>query len=329
MPLLRSQSPRVLVVGDVILDHYVLGVCDRVSPEAPVPVVDVQEEKACLGGAANVMNNLHALGATVTGAFVVGDDQSGREIAGLLQERGISTSAMSVEAGRRTSRKTRVLASNHQIVRIDNESKAPISRASELALVRAACRKMKQFDAVLLSDYDKGVMTADLTRTLITAARREKIPILVDPKGDNAEKYRGADVITPNQKEAAKLTAIPIHDGQSLRSAGKKLRTTVGIAHVVVTLADRGMVVFGDSTVRIHAASKDVFDVSGAGDTVIAAMGYGLARGMTVPDAARFANVAAGVVVGKLGVATVTLDEIVRYDCDTYDDVGAKLIRAA
>jgi len=222
MNRLRNASPHVLVLGDVMLDHYLIGGCHRLSPEAPVPVVDVEKETVSLGGAGNVIKNLLALGAHVFPLSVVGDDDTGRELRGALHECGVTTAGLVSEAARRTPRKTRLVVAHHQVVRYDRETTVAITAETEEALLQAFRAETRPFAALLISDYAKGVVSPRLCQALVQYAHAHGIPLLVDPKGKSGEKYRGATVITPNKREAMELTGIAIHDDASLREAGEK-----------------------------------------------------------------------------------------------------------
>jgi D-beta-D-heptose 7-phosphate kinase / D-beta-D-heptose 1-phosphate adenosyltransferase len=310
MHQLRNRTPHILVLGDVMLDHYLIGGCHRISPEAPVPVVAVQKESVSLGGAGNVVKNLLALGARVSVLTAVGDDPSGRELRDLLQACGASPAGVVIEPHRQTPRKTRVVVAHHQVVRYDRETTAPIQAETERALCAAVCSQPAPPDAVLISDYAKGVVTPALCQTLIAYGRQHAIPVLVDPKGADGSKYRGATLLTPNRREAIELTGLPIDDEVTLQQAGAKLRRDLALDFAVITLSEEGLAVFDNGMTRIRSAAKEVYDVSGAGDTVLAALGFGLACGLSLCEAATVANTAAGIVVGKFGSATVTLDEI-------------------
>lgn len=308
MRRLKNCSPRVLVVGDVMLDHYLVGGCSRISPEAPVPVVDVKRETTSLGGSGNVVNNLLALGAQVTPAAVIGDDDCGCEVLQMLRERGLPTHGVIVESGRTTPKKTRVVVAHQQVVRFDRESAAPIDAATEAALEAAVLTGA--YDAVVISDYNKGLVTPGFCRRVIAFAQARGIPVLVDPKGRSGEKYRGATLITPNKREAAELTGLAIRDDADLLAAGEKLRRELDLQYAIITLSEDGIAIFDGGLTKIQAAAKEVYDVSGAGDTVLAVLGFALACGESITEAASLANTAAGIVVGKFGSATVTLAEI-------------------
>ena len=309
-----SFIPNVLVVGDLMIDHYLWGKCERISPEAPVQVVDVEKETTVLGGAGNVINNLLALGAKVGVCSVVGDDEGGEYIQSQLGKKGVVKEGLITQKGRRTSKKSRVLATHQQIVRFDSESKEDISKEAQDDIILRVGIVLDFYDILLLSDYGKGVLTDDLTKKLIALAKKKNKPVLVDPKGSDYSKYKGATAITPNKKEATEATKLPIIDEESLKEVGFKLKNSLELEYTIITLSEDGMAIFGKEMTKIPTVAKEVYDVTGAGDTVLAALGYALAGKLKIEDAVSFANSAAAVVVGKLGSATATLEEISRYE---------------
>ena len=311
----QQASPRLLVVGDLMIDHYLWGKTERISPEAPVPVIDVQKETEVLGGAGNVVNNLVALGAQVEVASVIGVDDNGTRLRRMLEELGVGMSALLNEEERNTTRKSRVIASHQQVVRFDSETRQPIASESETKLLDRIETLLKNgIDTVLISDYGKGVLTEGLTQGVITRAKKQGVRVMVDPKGKDYSKYRGATAITPNKKEASEATGIAIVDKASLREAGFRLKKELGLERAIITLSEEGMAIFGEEMRIIPTVAKEVYDVTGAGDTVIATLGYVRASGGSIDEAARIANAAAAVVVGKLGSATATWDEIIAYE---------------
>ncbi|DAB34858.1 MAG TPA: bifunctional heptose 7-phosphate kinase/heptose 1-phosphate adenyltransferase [Sulfurospirillum sp. UBA12182] len=313
MDRLRAYKPNILVIGDLMLDHYLWGKCERISPEAPVQVVDVQRETTVLGGAGNIVNNLVSLGANVTVLSVIGDDSNGKELSFMLQSLGVDANALVHQSGRKTSKKSRVIASHQQVVRYDSESKDDITIESQSALLKACEAWIEGIDAILLSDYGKGVFTKAFTCKVIELAKRYQKPILVDPKGDDYSKYKGATLITPNKKEASVATKISIVDDSSLHSAGTLLRNELSLEYAIITLSEEGIALFGEKFEKFPTVAREVYDVTGAGDTVLASLGYALSCGLSIQEAVMFANEAAAVVVGKLGSATVTLDEVDAY----------------
>jgi len=307
--------PRILVAGDLMIDHYLWGETRRISPEAPVPVVDVARESEVLGGAGNVINNLAALGARVEAVSVIGADEEGLRLVKMLEDLGVGTEGVILESERRTTRKSRVIASHQQVIRYDSESRKTIaSRSEDLLLERIDGILAEGVDLILLSDYAKGVLSERVTQGIITRARERGIRVMVDPKGTDYSKYRGASAITPNKKEASEATGIEIQDRESLYLAGKMLKEQLELERVIITLSEEGMAIIGEEMRIIPTVAKEVYDVTGAGDTVIATLGFVRACGGEIDEAARVANAAAAVVVGKLGSATATWEEIIAYE---------------
>ncbi len=310
---LRCVKPTILVVGDLMLDHYLWGKCERISPEAPVQVVEIERESTLLGGAGNVVNNILSLGANVSILSVVGDDENGDKLFGILKTLGANVNGIVVENGRKTSKKSRVVASYQQVVRFDSESKEAIKANSVDRLLFVFEEQVKNADIVLISDYAKGVLTPYFTSAMIRIANALNKPILIDPKGEDYSKYSGATLITPNKKEASIASRIEISDEQSLQKAGFFLKEKLGLDCIVVTLSEDGIAIFDDKYEKMPTVAKDVYDVTGAGDTVFASLGFALSCGLDLKEAAFFANAAAAVVVSKFGSATATLSEIEQY----------------
>jgi D-beta-D-heptose 7-phosphate kinase/D-beta-D-heptose 1-phosphate adenosyltransferase len=312
---LKKTAPRILVVGDLMIDSYLWGKTERISPEAPVPVVEIERTNSVLGGAGNVIANLISLGAQAQVASVIGEDESGRELESMLQAAGVEQMNLVRQSDRKTAKKSRLMATHQQVVRFDWESKEPISKSSEEALGEAIEEALKDVDLCLLSDYGKGVLTPTLTRRIVKSARTLDKPVLIDPKGRDYTKYAGATLITPNRKEAGEAVGYKLEDMTQVEQAGKALREENRLDHAVITLSEAGMAIFSESGMTlVSAKAKEVFDVTGAGDTVLAALGVGLAGGLELAEAAHFANTAAAVVVGKLGSATASLEEVIAYD---------------
>lgn len=314
MDRLRAYRPSILVIGDVMLDHYLWGKCERISPEAPVQVVEIQKESTVLGGAGNVVNNLVSLGARVRVLSVVGEDDNGKELLSILDKLGVMAQGVVTQEGRKTSKKSRVIASHQQVVRFDSESKEDISQHSVEVLLSNLQSCISQVDAILLSDYGKGVLTTEFTCKAIALAQKYHKPILVDPKGDDYSKYKGATLITPNKKEASLASKIAIVDEMSLQRAGTYLKEHLQLTYAIITLSEDGIALFGETYETMPTVAREVYDVTGAGDTVLASLGYALTCGLSIKEAASFANSAAAVVVGKLGSATATLDEVDAYE---------------
>ncbi len=298
MDRLRTKRPHILVIGDVMLDHYLWGKCERISPEAPVQVVDIQKESTVLGGAGNVVNNLLSLGAKVSVLSVVGNDENGKALLKMLQDLGADEQNIVIQEGRKTSKKSRVIASHQQVVRYDSESKEDITAVCEQELLAQCERNIANVDVVLLSDYGKGVITDAVAGGVIAAAKAASKKVLVDPKGKDYRKYRGAYLLTPNKKEASEATGILINDDKSLQKALLSLKETCLLECSMITLSEDGIAIYDKSMRRFPTVAKEVYDVTGAGDTVIASLSFALSCGYTIDEAAPFANHAAAVVVG-------------------------------
>ncbi|WP_224984986.1 bifunctional D-glycero-beta-D-manno-heptose-7-phosphate kinase/D-glycero-beta-D-manno-heptose 1-phosphate adenylyltransferase HldE [Geomonas agri] len=323
----RATSVRALVVGDLMLDEYLLGKAERISPEAPVQVVEVSREELRLGGAGNVVNNLVALGCQVAVCSVIGTDENGDVLRRTLDEKGVVLAGLIQDPQRRTSKKTRVLAAHQQIVRIDRETKAPIGGVSEQALLVYLDAHLGEFDVIVVSDYLKGVLTPALLAALCRKGRELGIPVVVDPKGDDFSKYRGATVLTPNRKEAEVASGVAITDQESLEQAAGRMLATLELDALLITRSEAGMSLFPvrGEAVHIPTVAREVFDVTGAGDTVISVLSVGLACGLSLADAAWVANIAAGIVVGKLGTSTVSPREVIEEVGHALRDSDAKI----
>lgn len=311
---LQKTSPKILVVGDLMIDHYLWGVCDRISSEAPVQIIDIQKESCVLGGAGNVVNNLHTLGAQVDVISVIGDCERCDELKVLFAEINIDTNHLIIQKNRTTSKKSRIIASQQQVVRYDRESIDEINQDSQTLLLESFTTLVANYDAVLLSDYGKGVLTFKLTQALISIANKNHKKVLIDPKGLDYSKYKGAYLLTPNKKEAGEALMTNINDEKSLTQVIKKLKNDYDLTVSIITLSDQGVAVYDDELRIYPTKAREVFDVTGAGDTVIAALGFSIACGYKIDEAVRFANLAASVVVGKIGSATATLNEIIKYE---------------
>ncbi len=310
--LLNFADGRILVVGDVILDEFLYGEADRISPEAPVPVVDVQRHTTQLGGAANVVNNLVALGAKAALCGVIGNDDGGNRVLKLLHELNVPTDGAVVEIGRPTTVKTRVIAAHQQVVRFDREDRSPLQGARK-KLMQFIRRAQKNFNAIIISDYGKGVVSEEVVAAVLEAGRKQGIPVLVDPKPGNIHLYKGVTAITPNVKEAGEsLGRALVNKHEPVEQAGRDLLARIEGDMVLLTRGDQGMTLFRKDSASHHipTRARQVFDVTGAGDTVIATFTLALTAGASPAEAAELANHAAGVVVGKLGTATATPVEI-------------------
>jgi rfaE bifunctional protein kinase chain/domain len=302
----RVRGRSVLVVGDVMLDEWIWGTVSRISPEAPVPVVAVDDHSFTLGGAGNVVKNLRALGVDVTFAATVGEDGFADQVRSLLSESGVDGAGIVTLDDRPTTRKTRVVAHNQQVVRADWESTAAPRADRHDEIVRFVRDRARRSDAVILSDYGKGL----ISREIVEAAFGCEL-VLADPKPRNAALFRGVTCIAPNLNEAAAITGVAASEG-ALESIGRQLLQLLQCRYAVVTRGEHGIALFGNDGERLQVASaaRTVFDVSGAGDTVIATLGVALAAGAPIAEAVRLANFAAGAVVEKLGTATASPDEI-------------------
>lgn len=306
-----NNNARILVIGDLMLDHYIYGNCNRISPEAPVQVVEVKKELYTLGGAGNVIKNLKAFNCHTHIISVVGFDDNAGIIATHLTGAGVSDSGIVKDNQRCTTVKSRVLVSNHQLIRLDREDTQVINEATTQALLQLIEAEVSNYDMVLLSDYNKGLLSPALLKRVFEICRAKKIKTLVDPKGNDFSKYYGANIIKPNKKEAIVATGINITDKETLREACLKIKEITGCDDVIVTMSEDGIALFtGNDLAVIPTKALDVVDVTGAGDTVLASIGLTLASGNTLYTACDFANHAAAVVVSKVGSATATFDEI-------------------
>lgn len=308
----RFSQATVLVIGDIIMDEYIWGDVSRISPEAPVPVVDVRQETKMLGGAANVVNNIASLGGKAILCGVVGEDERGKEIIEKLSGLGFTTEGILLEEDRRTTIKTRIVAHSQQVVRFDREVRRQVREENILKLLNFIKGLMKQVDAVVVSDYGKGVVSAPLMEGLRELLSGSRIILAVDPKTGNFEYYRRIDVITPNHHEAGAFCNTVISDEESLIRAGKLMLSELKCRSVLITQGKDGMTLFERSGEMTHipTVARKVFDVTGAGDTVISAFSLGLASGMDHKTAAVISNFAAGIVVGEVGTSTVKAEKL-------------------
>jgi D-beta-D-heptose 7-phosphate kinase/D-beta-D-heptose 1-phosphate adenosyltransferase len=326
------RGRRIGVVGDFMLDRYVWGSATRISPEAPVPVVDFANENQVLGGAGNVARNMAALGASVFPFGVVGEDEDGSALRTLLQNEGMSTAGVVADASRMTTVKTRIVAKHQQIVRVDRERRDALNAKLEDRLVRAIKVALPKLDALVVSDYEKGVVTGSLADRVLSECEKRGVPALVKPKESRQQLYRGATLIACNAKEARFFVSLPVDEDEAVEAAGRALLQHFGCSSVVITRGGDGLNVFeegapksfhvsatssevsysrvGQSGVDRSAHGRQVFDVTGAGDTVLSVLAIAVAAQIPIRDAAVLANAGAGVVVGKLGTSTVTRDEL-------------------
>jgi D-beta-D-heptose 7-phosphate kinase/D-beta-D-heptose 1-phosphate adenosyltransferase len=309
----RLKTARVLCIGDVMLDHYVYGQVERVSPEAPIPVLWIEREMKTLGGAGNVLRNLRALGAAASFISVVGNDEAGREIGRLVEAQDGAEAHVLVQPQRTTTVKTRYLAGNQQqLLRADRESAIPLDPYIREDMLRLARELVADHSVVVISDYAKGVLTEGVAFEIIRAAREAGALVIVDPKGGDPIRYRGADLVKPNRRELAHATGMAVATDDEIIAASRSLIERCGFSAVLASLGAEGSVLISaDGTIHVQRAEvREVFDVSGAGDTIVAALAAALAVGVGLTDAARLGNVAAGIVVGKIGTAVVYASEL-------------------
>lgn len=306
------RARKVLVLGDVMLDEFVWGDVTRISPEGPVPVVDVRRESVHLGGAANVLANLLALGTHGWVVGVVGKDSAGERLRDQLRQLNSSGDGLIVDETRCSTTKTRIVAHSQLVVRADRESRAPVDAKVEQQILARLKEKLTESHAFVVSDYDKGVVTPAILREILPFAY-ERVPVLIDPKLRNFNSYRPATLITPNHHEALRMSDTEDHSDEGSREAARIIQEKLGCDAVLITRGDRGMMLLeaGGPPVYVQTAAREVYDVTGAGDTVIATLAAALASGATMLEAATLANHAAGIVVGKVGTATATASELI------------------
>ena len=303
----KLAGKKVLVIGDVMSDHYIWGNVERISPEAPIPIVHVSREEVKPGGAANVAGNIAALGGRVSLAGIVGADAVASNLRALLGAQGIDVSGLIEDAGRPTIEKTRVIAHSQQVVRVDRELQQPLAVAMQGALLDSCLRRVEFCDAVLFSDYAKGALSAELAGAVTRRARALGKVVAADPKPANVDWFHGVSIITPNQSEAASASGLAIHNDAGAEAAARMLLDRLRSDAILVTRGEHGMTLVrrDGGVTHIPTRAREVFDVTGAGDTVIATLTLALAAGMPVPEACVLANAAAGIVVAEIGVAVV------------------------
>ncbi|MFH1144471.1 MAG: D-glycero-beta-D-manno-heptose-7-phosphate kinase [Candidatus Eisenbacteria bacterium] len=308
----RFDGRRVLVLGDSMLDHYIWGETTRISPEAPIPIVAVRDESSLLGGAANVAHNVRVLGGEPILLSLVGDDEAGAQLRRALAERGIAPDDLILDPDRPTIKKTRVIARSQQVVRIDRECGDEISANVLEALSRRLEAVLRRVDAIVISDYGKGLICTPLLDRWLGRFNETGLPVCVDPKETHFHSYRGVTILTPNLNEASFAAGLRIRDEASLEQAGRALLEKLGARYLLITRGEDGMSLFGRDRPRldIPAAGLEVYDVTGAGDTVVGTLAIALAAGASIEDATLIANHAAGRVIRELGTATVTREEI-------------------
>jgi rfaE bifunctional protein kinase chain/domain len=307
------RGKRIAIVGDLMVDRYYWGKVTRVSPEAPVPVVDVTSESARLGGAANVANNIQSLGGDPLLVGVVGDDHVGGILSDLMKEQRLDAGGIVVEAGRRTTVKTRVIAHDQHVVRIDYETRVPCPEFTERRIIDVIRGRIEELDAIILEDYNKGVMTRNVITSVIEVARAHRRAVLVDPKFENFFEYKNVTLFKPNRRETEEVLGGRIRTSEDLHAAGKRMLRELAAENVLLTRGEEGMSLFeSDGTVtHLKTTARHVKDVSGAGDTVIATLTMALAAGAAMREAAVLANEAGGVVVGSVGIVPITVEQLV------------------
>ena len=311
---IQETHPNILVIGDLMIDNYLWGECNRVSPEAPVQIIKVEKETKVLGGGGNVAHNLKTLGANVEVLSVIGGCTISNELKKLFKEINLNTGYLIEQKDRVTSKKTRIISAHQQVIRYDIETDDEINSDSEEKLIELFKTILGNFELVILSDYGKGVLTYRVVQEIIKSANSKKIKVIVDPKGSDYSKYSSAYLLTPNKKEASEATGINISDKKSLKDALIYLKDSFNLNVSLITLSEDGIAILDDKFRSHPTVAREVFDVTGAGDTVIAAIGYALASKKDIDSAVVLANIAAGVVVGKIGSATASFEELIRYE---------------
>jgi D-beta-D-heptose 7-phosphate kinase/D-beta-D-heptose 1-phosphate adenosyltransferase len=323
--LSRFPGKRILVVGDVMLDEYLWGSVRRISQEAPVPVVDLHKRSFVPGGAANTAANLAGLQAQVYLVGIRGDDETGKRLAHSLSESAIHLDGLLVEKNRPTTSKMRIIAHSQQVVRVDHEERNAIAADVEDQLLKVIAKRMPEVDGCILSDYAKGVMTRKVAQAVIQQANQRGIAVVVDPKGADFAKYRGATLIKPNMQEAALSIRLEEASAEQMVVAGQYLLATLGCAGVLITCGAAGMSLFervDGEPIQIPAAAREVYDVTGAGDTVASTMVMALTAGASLEQAARLASHAAGIIIGRVGTSAVRLQELTCTSASTPADVN-------
>jgi rfaE bifunctional protein kinase chain/domain len=309
----KFRNKRILVFGDMMLDRFIYGAVSRISPEAPVPVVEIKSERTCLGGAANVAANISSLGGIPVPLGVAGNDPEGRCLREEFRALGSPTGGLIADKDRPTSVKTRIIAHHQQVCRTDREDRSPLSSVIQHRLAEKFKAFIPSVDAIVVSDYAKGLLSPPLLRRTLPLAKSARKIVCIDPKVMDFSVYKPATVITPNTAEAERASGIPISDKRDLLRAGKRILQTFGIRHLLITRGEEGMALFeNDSSVAfIPTDAQEVFDVTGAGDTVISSLALCMVAGLSILEAAILSNVAAGIVVGKLGTASASPEELI------------------
>lgn len=312
MKNLDFSNHKVLIVGDVMLDKYYFGQVERISPEAPVPIVNIRKEESRLGGASNVANNIASLGGQTLLCGTIGHDFFGREIERISHQRNIETFLLRTTSP--TITKARIIGGKQQIVRVDYEEKIELNENEKRQLKDKICQTLPEYDILVISDYGKGLISEDFCCYLIRLAKKQGKKVIIDPKGKNWKKYSGADIITPNVKELSDIVGYSVpNTDRAIEKAAHEAIEANQLTSILVTRSEKGMSLIGDfASIHIPTHSEEVFDVSGAGDTVVATLSICLATGMNMVEAIKTANIAAGIVVKKIGTATLTQEELVQ-----------------
>lgn len=312
MKNLDFSNHKVLIVGDVMLDKYYFGQVERISPEAPVPIVNIRKEESRLGGASNVANNIASLGGQTLLCGTIGHDFFGREIERISHQRNIETFLLRTTSP--TITKARIIGGKQQIVRVDYEEKNELNENEKRLLKDKICQTLPEYDILVVSDYGKGLISEDFCCYLIRLAKKQGKKVIIDPKGKNWKKYSGADIITPNVKELSDIVGYSVpNTDRAIEKAAHEAIEANQLTSILVTRSEKGMSLIGDfASIHIPTHSEEVFDVSGAGDTVVATLSICLATGMNMVEAIKTANIAAGIVVKKIGTATLTQEELVQ-----------------
>lgn len=312
----KLKNQKIMVVGDLGIDEYVAGAVQRISPEAPVPVVEVQRENCCVGLSGNVAQNISSLGGQPILISVIGNDKAGEDLQQLLSQEGVAVGSLVVDSSRPTTRKLRVMSGQHHIVRVDFEERRFLSSEIEEAVLQKIEEQIESVDAVVLQDYAKGVISESLAQKLMAVAHSKGVPVLVDPTRTAPLKiYRGATVFKPNYDEAIALSGLPADDLHQSEDFVQELATVMkevtAAKHVIITQGKEGMSIFsGEKRLQVPTMAKQVYDVTGAGDTVIATLALAFSAGLSVEESCRLANAAAGVVVGKVGSVPCSYDQL-------------------
>jgi D-beta-D-heptose 7-phosphate kinase/D-beta-D-heptose 1-phosphate adenosyltransferase len=324
---LQNKPKKILVIGDLIIDQYLWGETNSISPEAPVPIINVEKDNLLLGGAGNVVHNLKSLGSDADIISVIGDCEISMKAKELLTNIKVDTKFLILEKNRITSKKTRIISSQQQVIRFDREITKNITKNSEDLIISTFKKIIHNYSCLLLSDYGKGVFGEKFTQLLIKIANTNGVKVLIDPKGSNYSKYKGAFLMTPNKNEAIESTKIDIKNKASLKKAILFLKNEFELDVSIITLSDKGIAVLKDEFHVHPTVAREVYDVTGAGDTVLASLGFALVNNIDINEAIKFSNLAAGVVVGKIGSATASLNEIIEYESSLNKSTSDKHIK--